>query len=317
MRYALRRLASVVPLLFVVTFVCFSMLKLLPGDPVVTILGNGASDPEKVKTLTRELGLDRPFLAQYFSWLGRFLRGDMGSMFNGGTGEKVRDIIVRTFPVTFELALVALVLALLISIPLGVLAGYRSGTRTDRIIGMSNYAFLSSPAFVVGPLLMFFVGLQLRWLPVGQLVPWGESPIGHIKSIILPAVTLAVGQIPNLSRLLRTDMESTLKEDFIIMAKSKGLPDRTILFRHALRPSSLTLLTVAGVNLGALLGGSVIVERLFNIQGLGFQLVSGISNREYLLVLGVVTVITITVLLLATSVDLFYGVVDPRVRAAR
>ena len=317
MRYALRRLASVIPLLFVVTFICFSMLKLLPGDPVQTILGNGASDPEKVKQLTHELGLDRPFLVQYFSWLGRFLRGDMGSLFNGGTGEKVRTLIGRNFPVTVELTFTALVLALAISIPLGMLAGYKAGTKTDRAVGFANYAALSSPAFVIGPLLMFIIGLQLEWLPVGQLPPWGDGPLEHVKSLILPAITLSITQVPNFTRLLRTDMESTLKEDFITMAKSKGLSDRRILFRHALRPSSLTLLTVAGVNLGTLLGGSVIVERLFNIQGLGFLLVSGINNREYIQVLGVVTVITLTILVLATLVDLFYAVIDPRVRIAR
>ncbi len=317
MHYALRRFLNVIPLLFVVTLLTFSMLKLLPGDPVTTILGNGASDPVKVAELTSELGLDRPFHMQYLNWAGNFLTGDMGSLFNGGTGEKVRDLIVRNYPITFELALLALLLALAVAIPLGVAGGYKAGTKVDRGINFMSYAALASPAFVVGPILMFFIGLQFRLLPVGQFVPWSEGAVDHIRSMILPAVTLAITQIPNFTRLLRSDMEGTLKEDFITMAKSKGLSDKRILFRHAFRPSSLTLLTVAGVNLGALLGGSIIVERLFNLQGLGFLLIGGINNREYILVLGVVTIITVTIVLIATMLDVCYGIVDPRVRVAR
>jgi peptide/nickel transport system permease protein len=317
MRYAVRRLASVVPLIIVVTLITFSMLKLLPGDPVTTILGNGASDPVKVAQLTKELGLDRPFHMQYLSWGANFLQGDMGSQYNGGTGESVRDIVSRNYPVTLELTVLALILALAISIPLGMLSAYRSGTRTDRTISMGNYATLSSPAFVVGPILVFIFGLQLRWLPVGQYVSVSEGLWPHLKSMILPSVTLATTQVASFTRLLRTDMDSMLKEDFITMAKSKGMSDRYILWRHALRPSSLTLITVAGVNLGALLGGSVVVERIFNLQGLGAGLLQGIGNREYLQVLGIVTIITVTILLTATVIDILYGVIDPRVRVSR
>ena len=271
----------------------------------------------KVKALTHELGLDRSFPAQYGSWLWRFVRGDFGHTYNQGGGEQVRKVIQRDFPVTFELAVTALVLALFIAIVLGVISAYRAGTRTDRAINLFNYAALSSPGFVVGPILIFFIGLQFHWLPVGQFTAWSDGVVDHVRSMILPAFTLALGLIPNLARILRTDMETTLKEDFITMAKAKGLPDRTILLRHALRPSSLTLLTVAGVSLGGLISGAVIVERLYNLPGLGSLLISGIAQREYLLVLGVVTVITIVILLAATAVDLLYGVVDPRVRSIR
>jgi peptide/nickel transport system permease protein len=317
MRYAVRRLASVIPLIIVVTLITFSMLKLLPGDPVTTILGNGASDPVKVEQLTKELGLDRPFHMQYLSWGANFLQGDMGSQYNGGTGETVNQVIGRNYPVTVELTILALILALAISVPLGMLAAYRSGTRTDRAISTANYATLSSPAFVVGPILLLIFGLQLGWLPVGQYVPISEGFWPHIKAMILPAITLATTQVASFTRLLRTDMDSMLKEDFITMAKSKGMTDRYILWRHALRPSSLTLITVAGVNLGALLGGSVVVERIFNLQGLGAALLQGIGNREYLQVLGVVTIITVTILITATLIDILYGVIDPRVRVAR
>ena len=292
------------------------MLKLLPGDPVQTILGNGAADPVKVAALRDELGLDRPFLTQYATWAGRFLTGDFGRTYNQGE-EPVRTVILRNIPVTLELAVLALTLALLISIPLGVLAAYRSGSRLDRLISVGNYAALSAPAFVIGPVLIYFVGLRLGWLPVGQFTPWGDGPIDHIRSLILPAVTLAIAQVPNFCRILRTDMESTLKEDYITLAKTKGLSDIRILALHAMRPSSLTLMTVAAVNLGGLISGAVVVERLFNLPGLGFLLLGGIAQREYLLVLGVVTVITIVILLLGTGVDLLYGVVDPRVRTSR
>lgn len=310
-------MASVIPLLFVVTLLCFSMLKLLPGNPVLTILGNSSTDPVKVQALTKQLGLDRPFPVQYGKWLGNFVTGDFGRTYNQGGGEPVRNAVLRDAPVTLELALVALLLGSAISVFLGIVGGYRSGTRLDRFISFVNYAMLSSPSFVVGPILIFFIALQWKFLPVGQFVPWSDGIVGHVKSIILPAITLAIGLIPNLARILRTDMESTLKEDFIIMAKSKGLTDRHILLHHALRPSSLTLITVAGINLGGLISGAVIVERLFNLPGLGSLLITGISQREYLLVLGVVTIVTVVILLAATAVDLLYGVLDPRVRAAR
>lgn len=317
MKFVIRRLAGVIPLIFVVTLLCFGMLQLLPGDPIITILGNGASDPVKVAQLTNELGLDRSFPVQYGTWLGRFVTGNFGSTYNQGGGEPVRKVIQRDFPVTFELAAWALLIAIIFALILGIISAYRGGTKVDRAISVFNYAALASPGFVVGPILIFFIGLQFKWLPVGQYVAWSDSIWGHIKSLILPSFTLALGLIPNLSRILRTDMESTLKEDFITMAKAKGLSDRTILLRHALRPSSLTLLTVAGVSLGGLISGAVIVERLYNLPGLGTLLISGIAQREYLLVLAVVTIVTIVVLLVATAVDVLYGVVDPRVRAAR
>jgi peptide/nickel transport system permease protein len=170
---------------------------------------------------------------------------------------------------------------------------------------------------VLGPLLIFVFGIQLRWLPVGGLVAWSESPTEHLRSLVLPAITLAMTQVPSFTRLLRADLESTLKEDFILFARSRGLSDRAILLRHALRPSSLTLLTVAGVNLGGLLGGTVIAETLFDIKGLGTALTTAIGLREHLLVLGIVTVITVAVLALTTAVDVVYPLVDPRVRANR
>ena len=317
MNFVTRRLLSVIPLLFVVTVACFGMLQLLPGDPIITILGNSAADPVKVAALTKELGLDRPFPAQYAAWAGRFITGDFGHTYNQGGGEQVRKAIQRDFPVTFELALVSLALALFVAVILGTISAYRAGTKTDRAISVFNYAALSSPGFVVGPILIFFIGLQFGWLPVGQFVPWSDGIIDHIRSMILPCITLAFGLIPNFSRLLRTDMESTLKEDFILMAKAKGISDRRILLRHALRPSSLTLITVAGVSLGGLISGAVIVERLYNLPGLGTLIISGIAQREYLLVLAVVTIVTIVILLTATLVDVLYGFVDPRVRAAR
>ena len=317
MSYFSRRLLSVIPLLFVVTLLCFSMLKLLPGDPVLTILGNSSTDPVKVEALTKKLGLDRPFPVQYGKWAGNFVTGDFGRTYNQGGGEPVRNAVLRDAPVTFELAILALLLGSGLSVLLGTIGGYRSGTRLDRVISFVNYALLSSPSFVIGPVLIFFVALQWELLPVGQFVPWSDGPVDHVRSIILLVITLAIALIPNLSRILRTDMESTLKEDFITMAKSKGLSDRHILLHHALRPSSLTLITVAGINLGGLVSGAVIVERLFNLPGLGSLLISGIAQREYLLVLGVVTIITVVILLAATVVDLLYGVIDPRVRAAR
>jgi peptide/nickel transport system permease protein len=317
MRTAVRRVSNAIPLFLFSTLLCFAMLHLMPGDPVVNILGDGAGDPEKVAALTQQLGLDRPFLVQYGTWLTNMLRGDLGDVYNVGMGGSVGSVITDRFPVTLELAVISLMLALVISVPLAVIAASRPGSMVDSIINAGTYAALATPGFVLGPLLIFVFGIQLRWLPVGGLVAWSESPTEHLRSLVLPAITLAMTQVPSFTRLLRADLESTLKEDFILFARSRGLSDRAILLRHALRPSSLTLLTVAGVNLGGLLGGTVIAETLFDIKGLGTALTTAIGLREHLLVLGIVTVITVAVLALTTAVDVVYPLVDPRVRANR
>lgn len=314
MRRLARRVGEFALLLVAVTSCCFGVLKLLPGDPVTTMLGNGASDPERVRQLTHDLGLDRPILRQYLSWLVNVARGNFGRLYNGG-GQTVRALLVQDLPVTAELVLVACGIALTVAVPLALFAGQRPGGVADRLVAVGLSVMLSMPTYVVGPLLISVVGLRLRWFPVGQVPPWSAGVAPHLRSLALPATTLAFGQIPGLSRLLRAGLAPTLHENFFAFAKSKGLPMTYVMSRHVLRPSSIPLVSVVGVQIGALLVGATVVERLFNLHGLGFLLATGIAGREYVLVLGVVTVLCLATVVLTSVAEAALVWLDPRLRS--
>ncbi len=228
---------------------------------------------------------------------------------------------------SIELILYAQLLSLAIAIPLGVVAAYRAGTRTDRAINTTTFAMLALPNFVLALMISYFVGAQLKWLPTGGYVPGWLDPIfdstrhmqlfDHLWFMFWPALTLAVGQIAIYMRLLRSDMISTLQENFITMARAKGIPDRRILWRHALRPSSLTLLTVAGLNIGTLIGGAVVVEVLFNVPGMGEKIYQALVANEYVELQSYILVIAALFVIVNFAVDFLYVVLDPRIRRAR
>jgi peptide/nickel transport system permease protein len=315
MRYAIRRFLLAIPLVLSVTFVVFGMLKLIKGDPAQVILGT-AYTPAAAARLTKEFGLDKPFLVQYLKWLGNLLRGDFG--YSYGTDESVNSILARAFPVTVQVVILTMLITLAVSIPLGVYSAYRVGGFFDRIVTSAGFAFISMPGFLVGLLLLKFVSIPFEW-PKGQYVPISEAsnPFESWKYLVLPSISLSLGLIANYLRTLRTDMVSTLQEDFISLAKTKGLSDQRILWRHALRPSSITLTTVAGINFGTLIGGTLIAEQLFGLPGFGQLIFARILRRDYLVVLAIVAVVTVAFVLLTTIVDILYGVIDPRVRHAR
>jgi peptide/nickel transport system permease protein len=211
----------------------------------------------------------------------------------------------------------AQVLALAVAIPLGVLTAYRAGSRLDKATNVGAFAMLAIPNFVLGLGLAYYVGVWLNWLPPSGYVPFGDDPVQHVQRMILPAVTLAAAQIAVYMRLLRTDMVATLQEDFIQMARSKGISDRRVLWRHALRPSSITLLTVAGLNVGTLIGGAVVVELIFSIPGMGMAISQAIFERQYVALQSFVAVLAILYVLVNFAVDILYTIVDPRIRHAR
>lgn len=314
MRYFVRRILQTIPLLLSVTFLVFSMLRLIKGDPARIFLGQSYTEPA-AKQFRAERGLDRPFLVQYLKWLGNTLQGNLGRSYF--RDQSVADKLLDALPVTAQLVLFTMVLTLLVSIPLGLYSAYKVGTRFDRAITLASFAFLSVPGFVVGILLMMIVSVRLDLMPVGNHVPISKNWFLSFKHMLLPAITLSLGLIANYVRTLRTDTLSTLQEDFISLAKTKGISDRRILWRHAFRPSSMTLMTVAGVNFGQLIGNALIVERLFQLPGIGSTLIEALLSRDYLVVLAVVAMSTIVFVGLMTVVDLMYGVLDPRVRHGR
>ncbi len=297
--------------LFALSVVVFFSQTLLPGDPA-ELIGAGAG-PERIDEIREDLKLDEPIYVQYGSWLGDFVTGDLGDYYRakGGTpAEGVRN----NLPNTLLLILYTQILALVIAIPMGVFAAYRSDKLFDRSANVVSFLGLSIPAFVLAFMFKKYFALDNRWLPErGWVSPTDDFP-EHLRYAILPVLTLAVAQIAVYFRLLRSDMIATLQEDYITMAKAKGLKPNRILFRHALRPSSLTLLTVAGLNIGTMISSGVVIEVIFEIPGMGTLLVEGILAREYRATQSFVVIVGIFFVLLNYFIDFLYTVIDPRIR---
>ena len=306
-----RRLVYLVPVLVAVSLLTFLIASLLPGDLAYVILGDQAT-PDKVAALRHDMGLDAPVWWRYLSWLGHVLEGDFGRSFR--TGQTVLQAVSERLPVSIELMLLAELAALAIGIPLAIACAVRSGSAFDRFVTGSAFGMLSVPAFLAAILLIYLFAVELRWLPATGYVPFGEDPVGNIRSFVLPALTLALGEWPVLMRVLRSDMIATLQEDYIAMARAKGLKPSRILLVHALKPSSLTLVTVTGINIGRLIGGTVIVESVFALPGIGRLLLGAIYTSDLIILQGVVLFVACGYVLMNFVVDLLYAVLDPRIR---
>ena len=307
------RLAYLLPVLFAVTLLTFLIASLLPGDLAYAMLGDQAT-PEAVAALRRDMGLDQPLWWRYLNWLGGILQGDFGRSFR--TGEPVLSAILARLPVSLELMLLAEVTALAISIPLAIQCAVSSGGTFDRVVTGVAFAKLSIPNFMAAILLIYVFAVVLRLLPATGYTPLAEDWLANLRSMLLPALTLALAEWPVLMRVLRSDMIATLQEVYITMAKAKCLKQRRILFVHALKPSSLTLITVAGINIGRLIGGAVIVESVFALPGIGRLLLAAIYTRDFMILQGVVLFVAAGFVIVNFLVDMLYAVLDPRVRHA-
>ena len=311
----LRRLAHLLVVLFFVTLFVATLTSMLPGDPVDAIAGFASEDQKDA--LRAELQLDDPVYVQYGRWIGDFVTGDLGNYYSVTGGRPVMDRVRDSLPVSLQLMVEAQVLALVIAIPLGVFTAYRAGSRFDKAANASAFGLLAIPNFALALILAYYVGVRWGWLPVSGYVKPSEDLVEHLRRMAMPAIALAVGQIAVYMRLLRSDMIATLQEDFITMAKSKGISPSRVLWRHALRPSSLTLLTVAGLNVGVLIGGAVIVEVIFSLPGIGTLLFEAINARQYIALQSLVAIIAVGYVLINFFVDILYAVPDPRIRHAR
>jgi len=306
-----RRLLYLLPVLLAVSLLTFLIASLLPGDLAYVILGDQAT-PEKIAALRHDMGLDQPIWWRYLGWLGHVLEGDFGRSFR--TGQTVLQAVAERLPVSFELMLLAELGALAIGIPLAITCVVRSGSPFDRFVTGTAFSMLSLPAFLSAILLIYFFAVELRWLPATGYVPFSEDPLGNLRCFVLPALTLALGEWPVLMRVLRSDMIATLQEDYIAMARAKGLKPSRILLVHALKPSSLTLVTVTGINIGRLMGGTVIVESIFALPGIGRLLLGSIYTRDLIILQGVVLCVAVGYVLINFIVDMLYAVLDPRIR---
>jgi len=307
-----RRVGQLVIVLVLVTMITTLLFSMLPGDLAEVSIPFGSD--EQREALREDLGLNEPLPVQYGRWLQDFVQGDFGSFYRQGNVTPVLDRVKATAPVSLQLMVYAQTLALVFAIPLGIFTAKRAGSVWDKLTNTTAFALLAVPNFVLALVLAYFVGVQLQWLPALGYVSPSEDLVEHFRSMALPAISLAVGQIAVYMRLLRTDLVATLQQDFILMAKSKGITERRVLWRHALRPSSITLLTVAGLNVGTLIGGALIIEIIFNLDGMGRLLFEAISERQIVAIKSLVAIIATAYVAVNVLVDVMYAILDPRIR---
>ncbi len=314
MRYLAARFVHLLAVLLAVTFVTFMLVNVLPGDIAYDIAGLDSSEKE-VEAIRQEIGLNRPALVRYAEWLGGILSGDWGHSFR--TGELVLDAIMTRFPVSLELVLLAQAMALLLALPLGIISALRSNSRFDRIVTVAGFFCLSVPNFMMAIILIFVFGLWLGWLPVTGYEPISEGLWTNLRNFILPSLSFALAEWTLLARVLRSDMIGVLQEDYISMARAKGMPVGRILWVHAMRPASFSLITLLGLQVGALIGGSIIIESIFALPGVGRLLIGSIFARDFMVIQGCVTFIAVAYVVINFGVDICYALLDPRVRSAK
>jgi peptide/nickel transport system permease protein len=311
-RFLLFKVGRAVLVVVAATMLTQFLLGLAPGGVSSTILGEAGS-PEAIAQLDHQLGLDRPFFVQYFNWAGKVVTGDLGR--SPVDQRSVWDAITKALPVTLELALLATAIALVLAVSTAMWSARRPGGFVDRAMGAVTSASLSIPTFVLGPVLLYFLAVQTNVFPVTGWVPLSDGLGANLKTAILPALCVAIPEFAVFQRLFRGDLVATLEEDYIDAARARGISEGRIMVRHAFRPASISLMTVTGISIGRLLGGTVVVESLFVLPGLGQLLQQSIIKRDLVMVQGIVVFIAVTYVIVNLVVDLLYGVVDPRIRS--
>jgi peptide/nickel transport system permease protein len=308
----LRKLVTLVPTVFLVSVLTFGLTSLLPGDPALQVLGGAEPSAEAIAAVRKDLGLDKPLPLRYVAYVSDVARGDFGRSYR--TRQPVLEAIFERLPVTVEIGLFALVVATLAAIPLGVFSAYRANGVVDRTITTASFGLLAIPSFMTALILQYVFAVYLGLFPATGWTRITDDLGKNLKGVVLPATSHGIGQLAVYTRLLRSDMIATLQEDFVSMARAKGLPTWRILFQHALRPSSFSLLTIIGLQVGNLIGGAVIVEQFFALPGIGRLLFDSISQRDLIMVQGVVLFLALSTVFANFAVDLLYSVLDPRIR---
>jgi peptide/nickel transport system permease protein len=309
------RLATAIPVLWGVTFLTFLVINRLPTDAAQQLLGVNAT-PQQIDELRTKLHLDEPFFTRYFDWLGNVLTGNLGRSF--ASDQSVTSILSERLPVTFELLAYALIVSLLFTVPVALLAARKPNGIVDRITMATSMAGLSVANYVLALLLVYVFAVKLEWLPAIGYVNPSDGIVPFIKSLTLPAISLGFPLFCFYTRLLRADiLEQMQGEDYVVTAKAKGVGPWRVLARHALPNSLFGLLTVVGLNIGTLIGVTVIIESIFSLPGIGGALVEAINNRDILVVQGIVVVLAVIVVLCNLITDLLYTVLDPRIRYER
>lgn len=311
---ALRRLLATVPIVILVTVLTFGLFALAPGDPAQVAAGGESATPEAVEAARQRLGLNDPFIVQYGRWLKNLARGNLGESF--GAGVPVGDLIRSRLPVTLSVAAGAMIVALLVGLPAGVVAALRAGRRSDTLIIAGATFGIALPEFVSGSVLILFFALQRHWFPATGYVPLSMGMSEWARSLLLPWLTLGLVVGAIFARHVRAAFRDVLDKDYVRAAQSKGLSAFSVLFKHAGRNAAMPIVTVIGVQFQRLLGGTVVVEYLFNLPGTGALLVRSVFSRDLPVLLGVATISALMVLIVNLLVDLSYLVLNPKVRSA-
>jgi peptide/nickel transport system permease protein len=308
--YVLRRVGISLLTLFIATVVVFAGVRALPGDPAVAMSAESAS-PRALDAIRVQYGLDKPLPVQYVNWIGHALRGDLGH--SPKTGLSVAQTLVQRVPITLELTVLALLVAVVIGIPIGILAAVRRGSMADYVASTTALAGLSVPHFWLGILFILAFAVHLGWLPASGFVPL-TSPLANLEHMLMPAVVLGIGLAAVVMRQMRSAMLESLGADYVRTARAKGLSERSVVGVHALRNSLVTVVTVVGLQLGALISGAVVTEQIFLIPGIGKLTIDSVFGRDYPALQGVVLVTATGYILANLFVDLAYSVLNPRIR---
>jgi peptide/nickel transport system permease protein len=304
LRSSLLRLGYTLPVLWLVVSIVFLLIHIVPGDPIEQMLGEGAR-PADIVALRHAYGLDLPLHTQYAHYWRGVFHGDMGRSIR--LNDSVTHLVIVRYPFTVELTAAALLLALLLAVPAGISAALHRGRPRDNLLSVVSLFGLSFPSFALGPILILLVSIKLGWLPV--------SGAGDVAHLVLPAVTMGGALAAILTRMVRTSMLEELGQDYIRTARAKGLPERTVVYKHALRNAMIPVLTLIGLQFGALLAGAIVTETIFSWPGIGRLTVSAISNRDYPLLQGCILAVGLTYVLVNLATDVMYVVVNPRIRS--
>jgi peptide/nickel transport system permease protein len=310
-RYLVSRLLAAIPVLLGVSMITFALVRLIPGDPVQVMLG-----PEVIGNRAAEIralyGLDRPWPVQYVEWLARAAQGNLGTSLRSGL--PVSESIIQKLPVTAELTILSFALGLAIGLPLAVAAAQNRGRLADGLLTAASLVGISMPGFWLATLLLLWLSLALRMLPSIGYVPFGADPLDNLRHLVMPTIGLGLPLAATIMRFTRSSLLEVYNQDYIRTANAKGLDQRQVTMRHALKNALIPVITVAGIQVGRLLGGAVIIEQIFALPGLGRYVYDAISNRDYPVLQGTVLVFTVVFILVNLLVDVLYGFVDPRIK---
>ena len=312
-QFVQRRLLQTIPVLIITSLAVFFVVRLIPGDPADMLTTEDA--PEGTyERIQSQLGLDRPWPIQYVEWVGGVLTGDFGTSFR--TKFTVAELLRRSLPPSLELAAIAYIVALSFGIPLGVMAGARPKTTWDWVLSGFTMTTIGIPNFLLGILMLWLFAVILGWFPVAGRVSLLEDPLEALRRMVLPALTLGASQAAILARYTRTSVQEAMGRDYIRTARSKGLSERVVIFRHGLRNALIPVVTIAGLQIGTLLSGVVIIESVFTRPGLGRTIIEAIQNRDYLVIQGMLLFLVTLYIVVNLLVDITYGLLDPRLRSA-